>query len=55
MKRKQYEDKFDVDVTDDPTTGTTKVTDRVKDEVFTKFFDNFFIWYTAHIFFMIEP
>merc|ERR1712150_289754 len=33
MKRKQYEDKFDVDVTDDPTTGTTKVTDRVKDEV----------------------
>ena len=52
MKRKQYEDKFDVDVTDDPTTGTTKVTDRVKDEVFTKFFDNFFIWYTA---FMTEP
>ena len=33
MKRKQYEEKFDVDVTDDPATGLTKVNDRVKDEV----------------------
>lgn len=33
MKRKQYEEKFDVDVIDDPTTGKTKVQDRVKDEI----------------------
>ena len=33
MKRKQYEEKFDVDVTDDPITGETKVQDRIKDEV----------------------
>ena len=33
MKRKKYEEKFDVDVTDDPSTGTTNVKDREKDEV----------------------
>merc|ERR1719361_2938757 len=33
MKRKNYEEKFDVDVTDDPSTGTTRVQDREKDEV----------------------
>jgi len=33
MKRKQYEEKFDVDVTDDPSTGKTNVQDREKDEV----------------------
>ena len=33
MKRKQYEEKFDVDVMDDPATGQTKVQDRIKDEV----------------------
>ena len=33
MKRKQYEEKFDVDVTDDPSSGKTSVQDREKDEV----------------------
>ena len=33
MKRKEYEEKFDVDVMDDPETGETKVKDRTKDEV----------------------
>lgn len=33
MKRKKYEEKFDVDVTDDPITGKTNVHDREKDEV----------------------
>ena len=39
MKRKQYEEKFDVDVFDDPTTGQTKVQDRVKDEVHLYYID----------------
>ena len=33
LKRKQYEDKYDVDVIDDPETGQTKIQDRTKDEV----------------------
>lgn len=33
LKRKTYEEKFDVDVTDDPITGETKVKDRAKDEI----------------------
>ena len=33
MKRKEYEEKFDVDVMDDPATGLTEVKDREKDEV----------------------
>ena len=37
LKRKQYEEKFDVDVTDDPITGETKVKDRAKDEVLVLF------------------
>ena len=37
LKRKQYEEKFDVDVTDDPKTGETKVKDRAKDEVLVLF------------------
>ena len=40
LKRKQYEEKFDVDVTDDPITGETKVKDRAKDEVLV-LFDSF--------------
>ena len=33
MQRKKYEDKYDVDVFDDPQTGETSVKDRQKDEV----------------------
>ena len=35
LKRKEYEQKYDVDVFDDPETGETKVVDREKDEVRT--------------------
>ena len=33
LQRKKYEDKYDVDVFDDPQTGQTSVKDRQKDEV----------------------
>ena len=33
LQRKKYEDKYDVDVFDDPQTGETSVKDRQKDEV----------------------
>ena len=33
MRRKKYEDKYDVDVVDDPQMGETSVKDRQKDEV----------------------